>query len=493
VNLSSLAQSIYYVWLVKLTIINSVACPYCGCLCDDIELTVENGRIIKNRNGCFLSKAKFINFNNEHRILKPLMRKNGELVQVSFEEALHKSAVILANANYPVLYGWSSTSCEAQRIGIELAEKVGGVFDNTTSVCHGPSVLGMQEVGIPTSTLGQVRHRADLIIYWGSDPLSSHPRHMERYTYFAKGRFEESTRKVCTNQNSIETNQGINSQRFQPQVETDGINQDFLPQTLCEKTRKLLVVDVRKTLTAAKADVFIQIEPNKDFELIHALRMLVKNQEIDVDNVAGVPVKYLREVAELLVDSNFGVIFFGMGLAQSEGKSRNIEAVIGLVRDLNARTKFSIMPMRGHFNVTGANIVSVWQTGFPFAVDFSLGYPRYNPGESSLVEILMRQESDAFLTVASDPVAGLPKNAVEHLFKNPVIVIDPHLNATSLMADVVFPCAIAGIEMEGTAYRMDRVPLPLKKVVQPPYGILSDEEILRKILEETTKIKSQIY
>ena len=478
-------------WLVELAIISSVACPFCGCLCDDIELTVENGKILRNKNGCFLSNAKFLNF-NELRILKPLMRKNGELVQVSFDEALHKSAEILANANYPVFYGWSSTSSEAQRIGVELAEQVGGVFDNTSSVCHGPSVLGMQEVGIPTSTLGQVRHRADLIIYWGSDPLSSHPRHMQRYTYFSKGKFEKSTRKVCTNQNEMEADQGINK-NFQQQVEKDSPTANFLPQNLCRKTRKLLVVDVRKTLTAEKADAFLQIKPNKDFELIQALRMLVSDQEIEVDNVAGIPVKYLREVAELLVDCNFGVIFFGMGLAQSEGKSRNIEAVIELVRDLNARTKFSIMPMRGHFNVTGANIVSVWQTGYPFAVDFSLGYPRYNPGESSLVEILMRQESDAVLIVASDPVAGLPKIAVRHLVKKPVIVIDPHLNATSLMADVVFPCAIVGIEMEGTAYRMDRVPLPLKKVVQPPNGILSDEEILRKILGETKRTKSQIY
>jgi formylmethanofuran dehydrogenase subunit B len=476
------------VWLAKLTIINSVTCPFCGCLCDDIELTVENGKIIKMKNGCFLSNAKFLNFNNELRILKPLLRKNGELVPVSFEEALHKSAEILVNANYPVLYGWSSTSSEAQRIGIELAEQVGGVYDNTTSVCHGPSVVGMQEVGIPTSTLGQVRHRADLIIYWGSDPLSSHPRHMQRYTYLAKGRFEESTRKVCTNQNGVEADQRIND-NFQTQVENTRSDSNFLPQTLCEKTRKLLVVDVRKTLTAAKADVFLQIEPNKDFELIQALRMLAKDQEIDVDNVAGVPVKYLKEVAELLVDCNFGVLFFGMGLAQSEGKSRNIEAAIGLVRDLNARTKFSIMPMRGHFNVTGANIVSVWQTGFPFAVDFSLGYPRYNPGESSFVEILMRQESDAVLVVASDPVAGLPRIAVEHLVKNPLIAVDPHLNATSLMADVVFPCAIVGIEIEGTAYRMDRVPLPLKKVVQPPNDILSDEEILSRILEETKNLR----
>jgi formylmethanofuran dehydrogenase subunit B len=44
----------------------------------------------------------------------------------------------------------------------------------------------------------------------------------------------------------------------------------------------------------------------------------------------------------------------------------------------------------------------------------------------------------------------------------------------------------------GTAYRMDHVPLPLKKVVDPPEGILTDEEILERILEKTRMIKSQM-
>jgi formylmethanofuran dehydrogenase subunit B len=259
--------------------------------------------------------------------------------------------------------------------------------------------------------------------------------------------------------------------------------------TFNKKPLKLLVVDVRKTLTASIADFFLQIEPNKDFEIIQALRTLVKDQEIDVDEVAGVSVEYLREIADVLIDSDYGVIFYGMGLAQSKGKNRNIEAAIGLVRDLNALTKFAIMPMKGHFNVTGADTVSAWQTGYPFAVDFSLGYPRYNPGETTTTEILLRHESDAFLAVASDPVSGFPKAAVNHLVKNPLIVIDPHLNSTSLMADVIFPSAIVGIEKEGTAYRMDQVPLPLKKIVNSPNCVLDDEEILSRILDQVKIIK----
>jgi formylmethanofuran dehydrogenase subunit B len=237
------------------------------------------------------------------------------------------------------------------------------------------------------------------------------------------------------------------------------------------------------------ADYFVQVEPGKDYELLQAFRALIRDQELEVDRVAGVPVEYLEEVADAMVNCDFGALFFGLGLTMSGAKLRNIDAALSLVRDLNMRTKFIIMPMRGHFNVTGANTVFTWQTGYPYAVDFSLGYPRYNPGETSVVDVLLRGESDAALVVASDPVSNFPRKAAEHLVKNPLVVIDPHMNVTAQMADVLIPSAFVGIEAEGTAYRMDHVPIPLKKVVNPPRGILPDEEILRRILAEIRKIK----
>ena len=133
----------------------------------------------------------------------------------------------------------------------------------------------------------------------------------------------------------------------------------------------------------------------------------------------------------------------------------------------------------------------MWQSGYPYAVDYSLGYPRYNPGETTCMDVLLRGESDASLIIGADPGANFPKKAVVHMVATPLIVIDPHMNPTAMLGDVVFPSAFAGIEEGGTAYRMDHVPLPLKKVVDPPEGILSDEEILKRILEEVRIIKSQ--
>lgn len=480
-----------------MVMVKAVACPVCGCLCDDIELTIEDGRIVKVKNGCAMCETKFLNY-CKHRILKPLVRKNGELVKTSFRKALEKAAKILAEADYPLLYGWSSTSCEAMRVGLELAEEVGGVIDNTSTICHGPSALSVQEVGLPSCTLGQVRHRADLIIYWGSNPWSSHPRHIERYTSLSEGRFEESEWKEYLSKvkssnvkKKVETVLRRVSQRDETSASVSPIREPHV--ALSKAGRKLVVVDVRKTRTAEIADYFLQVQPNHDYELFEAFRALIRDEELDVEEVAGVPVERLEEIAEAMINCSFGTIFFGLGLTMSSGKMRNVEAAIALTRDLNRFTKFMIMPMRGHFNVTGADTVFTWQTGYPYAVDFSLGYPRYNPGETTAVDVLLRKESDAALIVASDPVANFPKKAVEHLVEKPLIVIDPHMNATSHVADIVFPSAFVGIEAAGTAYRMDHVPLPLKKSVSPPKGIMSDEEILKKILGRirNTKVHSE--
>ncbi len=428
-------------------VVSNVVCTFCGCCCDDLEVTVEKGKVSGVKNGCAISMTKFLNYNLE-RHTSPLIRKNGGLVESRFEKAVGKAASILAEAKYPVLYGWSSTSCEAVKVGVELAETVGGIIDNTTTVCHGPSILGVHDIGESSCTLGEVRHRADVIVYWGCNPIHAHPRHMTRYTLMSKGRFRKS-----------------------------------------RKERKLIVVDVRKTDTAKLADYFLQIKPNEDYELLSALRVAVRGDEIDQEAVAGVPVEKIEEIADVLISCEFGVLFFGLGLTMSAGKHRTIDAALSLVRDLNGRTKFQIMPMRGHFNVTGCNKVTAWQTGYPYAVDLSHGYPRYNPGETSAVDILSRQECDAALVVASDPVSNFPASTSKYLSNIPLVTIDPHVTATTLVSDVVFPSAHVGIETEGVVYRMDGVPLMAKRVVEPPDGVKSDVEILQAILKQVKKLK----
>ncbi len=238
-----------------MAIISNVTCPVCGSLCDDLEIEVEKNVVTKVKNACGMGESKFLGYSG-HRPLKPLIRKNGKLVETSLSEAIRRSAEILAAASYPILYGWSNTSCEAISVGVELTEEVGGVIDNTSTVCHGPSVLSIQDVGFSTATLGQVRHRADLILYWGSNPWSAHPRHIERYTNFTEGRFRHSewhkyisTLSAYRSGKRAERTCRLVEQTHEALFEKGAAQEQLrnLPHSLLEKGRKMIVVDVRRT------------------------------------------------------------------------------------------------------------------------------------------------------------------------------------------------------------------------------------------------------
>ena len=94
--------------------------------------------------------------------------------EVEWEEAVAEAAAILSASDSPLIYGLSSSASEAQRKAVALADRVGAVIDSTSSVCHGPGGLAMQAVGEPTCTLGEVRDRADLLVFWGCNPDASH-------------------------------------------------------------------------------------------------------------------------------------------------------------------------------------------------------------------------------------------------------------------------------------------------------------------------------
>src|SRR5205823_4008863 len=116
---------------------------------------------------------------------------------------------------------------------------------------------------------------------------------------------------------------------------------------------------------------------------------------------------------------------------------------------------------------------------YPFAVDFSRGYPRYNPGEFTAVDVLARKDVDAALLIGADPATTMPQAATDHLARIPTIVLDHRPTATSRLARVHITTAATGISASGTAYRMDKVPLPVRTALESPYP--TDEEVLRRI------------
>ncbi len=426
------------------TVVDNVVCAFCGCVCDDLSVTVEAGQVTGVKRACALGKAWLMSHSAETD--RPVALVDGQ--SADLDAAIDVAAKILTEAHYPLIYGLSSTYCEAQRQAVALADRLQATIDCCTSVCHGPSGMAMQSVGEPTCTLGEVKNRADLLIYWGANPAESHPRHFTRYSSMPKGYFRPTGRKE----------------------------------------RTVVLIDVRPTPTARAADMFLQIRPGTDFEVIWALRALVRGQEIEESAVAdtGLTLEQLQDLAERMKSCQYGVVLGGQGLTQSRGKHLNTAAVFLLVRDLYAHTKFAVIPMRGHGNVTGIDAVLAWQTGYPFGVNFSRGYPRFNPGEYTAVDVLSRGEADAALVVASDPVAVFPRRAIERLKQIPLIALDTHESATTKVAKVVFTTATTGVHAEGTLYRMDGIPLRTRAVLPSRYP--NDEEVLSRLLTRVTQL-----
>lgn len=163
----------------------------------------------------------------------------------------------------------------------------------------------------------------------------------------------------------------------------------------------------------------------------------------------------------------------------TRGKHLNSEAILALARDMNQHTRWNAKPMRGHGNVTGADNVVSWSTGFPFGVHLGSGFPRFNPGEFTAADVLARGEADAALIIASDPMSNFSQPARDHLATIPIVVLDPKLSDTARIAEVAFTVSTYGINTGGTVYRMDDVPIPLRPAFESPYK--SDLEVLRGI------------
>jgi formylmethanofuran dehydrogenase subunit B len=430
----------------ELKIIKDATCTFCGCVCDDIDLTVQGDQIIKAKRACVLGNAWFLNHQVENR---PSCLVKGKPAPVEF--GIKRAAEILSKARYPLIYGLSDTTSESQRVAVSIADWIGGNLDTTTSVCHGPSGMAFQGVGEVTCSLGEVRNRGDMIIFWGANPAESHPRHFTKYSLMPKGMFVPNGRK----------------------------------------DRTCVVIDVRKTKSAKAADIFVQLKPRSDFEAAWTLRALAQGIELDPEQVerdTGQPLELWQDLVDRMKAARFGVIFFGMGVTMTRGKHANSEAILALTRDMNQYTRFTCKPNRGHGNVTGADNVVAWRTGFPFGVNLARGYPRFNPGEYTAADVLARGEADAAMIIASDPMANFSEPARQHLSTIPYISFDPKETPTSRSAEVAFTVATYGINVPGTVYRMDDVPIPLRPAFKSPHP--SDYDLLVAIEKQVRERKN---
>lgn len=419
-------------------LVEDVVCTVCGCLCDDIELTIEGNRIIEARNACPIGAARFLGFRSD-----PGLSCLVDGIPASFEAAVERAANILASARYPLIFGLADTVSEAQAAAVALAARIGACVDSGGTEGEASVMAALASVGEVTCTLGEVRNRADLIVVWRADPLETHPRLFSRYALEPAG-------------------------TFVPRGRSD---------------RYCAIVDVRESGSVQEAaDQFIAIEDDGEFEALWVLRALARGIEVDpvaVESATGVPLAIWQDLMERMRAARYGVLFHGTDQSGDRRRRWIPRAIHSLVRELNTRTRFVALPLGGAGNAVGARNVLTWRTGYPFAVDLARGKPRHGPGEFNAEGVLRTARADAVLIVAGDPTPGLCPEAREHLGRIPRVVLGSERPVATGEPAVVIPTAAFGISTPGTAYRMDGVPLPLRSVIAS--SLPTDEVVLRAI------------
>jgi len=420
-------------------------CSGCSLLCDDIIVQSDGIFISEVIGACLKGKERFDQVGAKNRITSPLIRKNGELIEVSWDEAMKSVVEIIKKSKKPLLYGFSNVTCEAQEAGIKLAREINGFIDSNASICQGKFLNKAKSLGINFTTITEVINKGDLIILWGANPAETIPRLLNKLL-FSRGKFRMTGREIKT----------------------------------------LAIIDPVKTASfgvMGVRDLALMVEPNKDIELIRMLKEeCCSADSIPSEGVAGIDQSDLKRLLLHLTGAENGVIILGQGIIQPHSDYDLVEELLDLLQLINERQekgRISLMLLGGHFNMAGFDHVVLSAYGVSGHLEFKGNQLIKN--KDGIVSKIEKEDFGCSIIVGTDPISHLPHSLSSKMAKKPLILIDNHKTATSHIAEVVLPTTITGIESGGLAYRLDQVPIELNKIINPPNNLPSDEELLNQL------------
>ena len=116
-------------------------------------------------------------------------------VDCDLNAAVKAAGKILLHSSQPLFSGLG-TEVQGMRSVMALAETAGATLDHMHSESTVRNTLAMQNSGWQTTTLTEVKNRADLIVAIGTDIVTSHPRFFEKLVWNADNLFNKATPEV---------------------------------------------------------------------------------------------------------------------------------------------------------------------------------------------------------------------------------------------------------------------------------------------------------
>ncbi len=384
-------------------------CLGCGCACDDISIAVEGGRITAATNTCPLGVTWY-----GDGILPARSMAKGRALQP--DAAIRRVAELLG-AGPAMVYLAPELTTEAQREAIALADRIGARLDSVTSDTAAAGILAGQRRGRATSTLGEIRNRADLLVFWAIDPAARYPRFLSRYALNPSG-------------------------------------------TNVPAARTVVAVDIGGARGPEEASARLGLAPADEAAALGIMRATLAGRDIPGLSPA---LKAAADLARQMSRARYVALVHDAEPGDGPADSQRAEGLVGLAQALNGPTRCALASLRAGGNRSGADAAMTWQTGFPFAVDFGPGFPRYRPEEPASIAL-----GDIASVLVVGAVHRLPAAVLAALGGRRVGVIGPRASEAPFPTDVAIDTGVAGIHEAGIAYRMDEVPLPVPALLPGP-------------------------
>jgi formylmethanofuran dehydrogenase subunit B len=405
----------------------SVTCLGCGCGCDDLTVQVADGRIVDVAPPCPLARAWF----GDGRVPARIASAGTE---ASLEAALAAAAEILAGAAGRALVVLApDVSAEAHRAGLALADTLRAAVGTATSEPAAAGLLAAQRRGRAAATLGEVRNRADALLFWAVDPSDRYPRFLSRYALDPIG--------------------------------------THVPEGRAGRT--LISASVGADRGPAGADLSLALGVGDEIAALSVMRAVV------LGNALGdlpAPLQAASDAARRLAGARYVAIVHDAEPGEESARDPyRAEGLIALAQALNGVTRAALSSLRAGGNRSGAEAVLTWQTGYPLGVSYQSSFPSFAPGRRGVADQAGR--AAAILVVGS--AAPLGTSFAEAAGRVPTVVVGPRASEAPFGPRVAVDTGVAGIHEGGIAYRMDDVPLRLR----PPLGVPSASgDVLARLL-----------
>jgi len=474
-------------------------CGYCSVGCG-MQLGVKDGRVVSVRGNpnhpvnagklCPKGLAEHYAIEADGRAKYPLLRKDGQLARVSWDEAIDTMVERLRTVQQkhgPESVGVISTGQlvteEFYTLG-KLVQLGFGTrnYDGNTTLCMSTAVAGYKRSfgsDGPPGAYEDLEH-ADVILLIGANIAENHPI-------------------LCTR---LEAN----------------------------RSKTMIVVDPRVTKTAMMADLYLPVKPRSDLALINAmLRIVIDEGLYDRDFVAshtsgfdelraslapytieyaaeitGLSPELIRKTAHLYGGAKAAFIGWTMGVNHSTKGTETVNAInnLALITGNIGRTGAAPFSITGQCNAMGTR-----ETGF------TSGIPGYRKFESErdreeiarlwnvpaeriptqrglaypdIVEGAVAGKIRALWILGTNPLVSFPNiDVLKHALGNLdfLVVQDGfHPTPTTELADMVLPAAIWG-EKEGTYTNSERRVSKVNAAVRPPGEARSDFDIFLAVAE----------